>query len=192
MQEEDKRRMKRVTVTLDCDTVKILEDMANEEDRSVSEIVRFAINHYYKNKKSYGELKPEILNIISELLSKRENIIIDISLWTVILEELNKVADDGFWKSVEDIGREYGIQLMTKGFKDIYNILKYLEITNLYRVKIYSNKIYILILTIKAETKILSSFLRGIFDALKKPVEIIEGSRKLIIIEKNNNQIEFL
>ena len=68
MQEEDKRRMKRVTVTLDCDTVKILEDMANEENRSVSEIVRFAINYYYKNKKSYGELKPEILNIISELL----------------------------------------------------------------------------------------------------------------------------
>ncbi|MHA1685845.1 MAG: ribbon-helix-helix protein, CopG family [Candidatus Heimdallarchaeaceae archaeon] len=177
------KEMKRITVSLDEETAKMLEELVSLDKRSVSEIVRFAVSDYYKTRSSKS-INPEFIDVIIDLLSEREHVIVDVSLWTAILEELNEVAKEDFWKFVGKVGKEYAIQLKVKGLRRVYDILKYMESSNWYRVKPSSTNTYILVLTVKAEVKILSIFLQNLFEALEIPVEIIEGVRKLIIIEK--------
>ncbi len=179
----EQKEMKRITVSLDEETARMLEELVNLDKRSVSEIVRFAVSDYYKTRSSKG-VDPEVIDIIIDLLSEREHVIVDVSLWAVILEELNKVAKEDFWKFVGKVGREYGIQLKVKGLQRAFDVLKYMESSNWFRVKPSSTNTYILVLTVKAEVKILSIFLQNLFNALEIPIEIIEGVRKLIIIEK--------
>lgn len=177
------KEMKRITVSLDEKTAKMLEELVSLDKRSVSEIVRFAVSDYYKTRSSKC-INPEFIDVVIDLLSEREHVIVDVSLWTAILEELNEVAKEDFWKFVGKVGKEYAIQLKVKGLRRVYDILKYMESSNWYRVKPSSTNTYILVLTVKAEVKILSIFLQNLFEALEIPVEIIEGVRKLIIIEK--------
>ncbi len=186
------KETKRITVSLDEDTEKMLEELADAEKRSISEIVRFAISDYYK-KKNIRSVDPEYIDIIVDLLSEREHVILDVGLWTAILEELNATAKDEFWKFVAKVGREYGIVLKVKGLKSIYDVLKYLEPLNWFRVKIASQNMYILVLTVKAEIRVLSVFLQSLFEAMEVPAEVIEGVRKLIVIEKDfDNSSEIL
>ncbi|RLI80962.1 CopG family transcriptional regulator [Archaeoglobales archaeon] len=177
------QEMKRITVSLDSETSRMVEELVDKDNKTISEIIRSAISSYYKlegNKK----LKPEVIEIVSELLSEREHVIVDIGLWAAILEELNEKAKEDFWKVVEEIGWEHGIQLKSMGLKRIHDVLKYLESENWFRVKIISKNTYILVLTAKAEDKILSVFLQGVFKAVELPVDILEGNRKLIIVDK--------
>ena len=180
--DENSKEVRRITISLDDETARIINELTEEESKNISEVVRGAIQSYYKIK-SKG-LKPEALETISELLSEREHVIVDIGLWTAILEEINKNAENNFWKIVGEIGKEYGILLKNKNLKRVYDILKYMESSNWYRVKTISNGTYVLVLTVKAEVKILSYLLREMFKSLGIPVEIIEGWRKLIVIEK--------
>lgn len=182
----EQREMKRITVSLDEETSRMLEELVNLDKRSVSEVVRFAVSNYYKTR-SIKSANPEFVDIIIDLLSEREHVIVDVGLWGVILEELNEVAKDDFWKFVGKVGREYGIQLKVKGLQGVYDILKYMESSNWFRVKPSSANTYILILTVKAEAKILSVFLQNLFKAVEIPIEVIEGVRKLIVIEKMLN-----
>jgi len=177
------QEMRRITVSLDSETSRMVEELVDKYNKTISEIIRSAISSYYKlegNKK----LKPEVIEIVSELLSEREHVIVDIGLWAAILEELNEKAKEDFWKVVEEIGWEHGIQLKSMGLKRIHDVLKYLESENWFRVKIISKNTYILVLTAKAEDKILSVFLQGVFKAVELPVDILEGNRKLIIVDK--------
>jgi|Deesub1362A_J573_1020465.scaffolds.fasta_scaffold18772_2 Arc/MetJ-type ribon-helix-helix transcriptional regulator len=182
-----REEMKRITVSLDDGTAKMLEELTKSDKRSVSEIVRFAISEYYKLRGIQRYVDPEFVSTIIDLLSEGEHVIVDVSLWATMLEELNKNAKDSFWKFVERIGNEYGFQLKVKGLKGVYDVLKYMGCLNWYHVKITSPNTYILILTVRAEVKILSVFLQNLFRALDTPVEIIEGVRKIIVIEKELN-----
>ena len=138
--EGNKKELRRVTISLDDETARIIDKLTEEESRNVSEIIRSAIQSYYRIKNK--GLKLEILETISELLSEREHVIVDIGLWTAILEEINKNAENNFWKIVEEIAKEYGILFKKKNLKKVYDILKYMESNNWYRVKIISCLLY--------------------------------------------------
>ncbi len=190
MAEKDLTReeVKRITVSLDDETAKMLEELANSDKRSASEIVRFAVSEYYKLRGVQRHVDPDFVSTIIDLLSEGEHIVVDVSLWATMLEGLNKNAKDEFWRFVGKIGREYGFQLKVKGLSDVYDVLKYMESFNWYNVKVSSPNTYVLILTVKAEVKLLSIFLQNLFSALETPVEIIEGVRKIIVIEKMLDQ----
>lgn len=176
------RESRRITVSLDDEIFKILEELSKKDDKTISEVVRCAISNYYRI--ASKNIEPKVIETLSDLLLEREHVIVDVGLWTAILEELNKKAEDEFWKIVGDIGREYGILLKRKGLKGVNDVLKYFESENWYRVKTISNDTHILVLTVKAEVKILSVFLQNVFKVLEIPVEIFEGWRKLIVAEK--------
>lgn len=190
MAEKDftREEVKRITVSLDDETAKMLEELANSDKRSASEIVRFAVSEYYKLRGVQRHVDPDFVSTIIDLLSEGEHIVVDVSLWATMLEGLNKNAKDEFWRFVGKIGREYGFQLKVKGLSDVYDVLKYMESFNWYNVKVSSPNTYVLILTVKAEVKLLSIFLQNLFSALETPVEIIEGVRKIIVIEKMLDQ----
>ena len=187
MAEKDftREEVKRITVSLDDETARMLEELANSDKRSVSEIVRFAVSEYYKLRGGVQRyVDPDFVGTIIDLLSEGEHVVVDISLWATMLEELNKNAKDEFWRFVGKIGKEYGFQLKVKGLNNVYEVLKYMECLNWYNVKVSSPNTYILILTVRAEVKLLSIFLQNLFSALEASVEIIEGGRKIIINEK--------
>ncbi len=189
MTERDtKEEVKRITVSLDDETAKMLEALANSDKRSVSEIVRFSVSEYYKLREVQKYVDPEFVGRIVDLLSESEHVMVDVSLWATILEELNRTANEEFWEYVGKIGREYGFQLKVKGLNDIFEVLKYMECLNWYHVKASSSNTYTLILTVRAEVKLLSIFLQNLFNALEKPVELIEGVRKIIVIDKTNGK----
>lgn len=189
MTERDtKEEVKRITVSLDDETAKMLEALANSDKRSISEIVRFSVSEYYKLREVQKYVDPEFVGRIVELLSESEHVMVDVSLWATILEELNRTANEKFWEYVGKIGMEYGFQLKVKGLNDIFEVLKYMECLNWYHVKVSSPNTYTLILTVRAEVKLLSVFLQNLFDALEKPVELIEGVRKIIVIDKANGK----
>ncbi len=189
MTERDtKEEVKRITVSLDDETAKMLEALANSDKRSVSEIVRFSVSEYYKLREVQKYVDPEFVGRIVDLLSESEHVMVDVSLWATILEELNRTANEEFWEYVGKIGREYGFQLKVKGLNDIFEVLKYMECLNWYHVKASSSNTYTLILTVRAEVKLLSIFLQNLFNALEKPVELIEGVRKIIVIDKANGK----
>ncbi|MBO8180157.1 MAG: CopG family transcriptional regulator [Archaeoglobus sp.] len=189
MTERDtKEEVKRITVSLDDETAKMLEALANSDKRSVSEIVRFSVSEYYKLREVQKYVDPEFVGRIVDLLSESEHVMVDVSLWATILEELNRTANEKFWEYVGKIGREYGFQLKVKGLNDIFEVLKYMECLNWYHVKASSSNTYTLILTVRAEVKLLSVFLQNLFNALEKSVELIEGVRKIIVIDKTNGK----
>ena len=179
--------MRRVTVSLDDEAVSKLEELAKRENRSLSEIVRSAISSYYDLSLSDAP-KPEFLDELLDLLASREHVIVDAGLWSEILEEINKNAEEEFWKTVEKVGEEYGIQLREKGLKSARDVLKYLEMENWFRMKAVSDRTFNLVLTVSSELKILKKLLETIFKTMGFDVEIIEGLRKIIVKEGNSNE----
>ena len=178
-------KLKRVSVAIDDETSSILEELANKENKTVSEIIREAIVLY--SKLGDGEENRIDINKIKaydELLSGREHIILDLEVWIAVLDELNEKASEEFWKIVGEIGRAHGIQFKIKGVNNIHDVLKYLELENLFRVKV-GEGYFTLILTSRNGQKFVRIFLENVFKAMGIKVELIEGLRKITIIDKS-------
>lgn len=178
------KEIKRLTISIDDNTEMILSELSAMEKRSISEIVRFAVADYYQKKNVKG-IDPEYVDKIVELLSEREHVIVDVGLWATMLEEINSSAKDNFWKFVERLGVEYGTTLRLRGLNNVFDVLRWMEPLNWFRVKKFTSNTYIVVLTARAEVKLLSTFLQSLFKSINLPVEIIEGVRKLIVVEKS-------
>jgi CRISPR/Cas system-associated exonuclease Cas4 (RecB family) len=176
-------KLLRISVAVDDETRHLIENLAKKENKTISEIIRRAILLYY-NLKSKKEISLNKIETYIDLLSGGENIAVDIELWTVMLDEINKKSSDEFWKIIERIGYEHGIEYKSKGLQDIRSILKHMESKNLFELKSNGNS-YILILTTRNEQRILKVYLESLFKALNIPVEVVEGLKKLIIIVKD-------
>jgi len=171
--------MKRLTVSLDDDTIEKLEELAKKDNRSLSEIVRSAIASYYEiNTK---DAKPEYFEEFVDLMVGREHVAVDVGLWIAMMDELSEKAGDEFWEIVEKVGEEYGLQFREKGYKNIKEILKFFEIGNWFRVNTISDTSYNLILVGRNETKLVKKFLGGLFRILGIEVEMAEGLRKILL-----------
>ncbi|MEM0350926.1 MAG: ribbon-helix-helix protein, CopG family [Archaeoglobaceae archaeon] len=172
-------KMKRLTVSLDDDTIAKLEQLARKDNRSLSEIVRSAISSYY-------ELNQREAIIVDfdrfiELIASREHVAVDIGLWIAIMDEINEKASDSFWEIVEKVGSEYGLQFKEMGLKDLRSVLKFLETTNWFKVRMISDSTYSLVLTARSEVKLIKKFLEGLLKSMSLKAEISEGLRKVMI-----------
>ena len=95
---------------------------------------------------------------------------------------MNEKASEEFWKIVGEIGRTHGIQFKIKGVNNIHDVLKYLELENLFRVKI-GEGYFTLVLTSRNGQKFVRIFLENVFKAMGIEVKLIEGLRKITIID---------
>ncbi len=172
-------RMKRLTVSLDDETIRKLETLAKKDNRSLSELVRAAITSYYEIVQK--EAKPERFGEFLDLLTSREHVAVDLGLWVAITDELNERASDNFWNLVRKVGEEYGIQFKERGLNNLSEMLRFLELENWVKVREISENIYTLILVGRNETKLVRYFLEGLFSAVGIKAEISEGLRKLFI-----------
>jgi len=179
-------KLQRISVAIDNKTSDVLKTLAKKKNKTVSEIIRSAISIYSEIENSKG-IPPEKTKIYADLLSGREHVIVDIELWTAILDELNEKGSESFWKLVEKIGYEHGIQYRIRGLTNLKDILNYMETENWFRVKSNGSGSYTLILSTRNEQKMLKRFLESLFKAQGIKADIVEGFRKLIIINKENN-----
>jgi hypothetical protein len=173
-------KLKRLSVAIDESTNRMLEELAKSESRTVSEIIRNAISQYYILK----DVSPEGIKFYSELLYGREYIILDIELWIAILDELNEKASEKFWSIVSEIAEAHSWQIGSKGLKSLFDVMKYLERYNLFRVKTDGKNI-ILILSSRNEQKFIKTYIQTLLKNLGINVRIAEGLRKLYISQED-------
>uniref|UniRef100_A0A7J3M2Y1 CopG family transcriptional regulator n=1 Tax=Archaeoglobus fulgidus TaxID=2234 RepID=A0A7J3M2Y1_ARCFL len=171
-------KMRRLTISLDDDTITKLEELAEKDGRSLSEVVRAAIANYYDL--SLRETIPNLRRFL-DLISSREYVVIDIGLWAAIADEINEKADEVFWETVEKVGFEHGLQFKEMGLKDVHSVLKLLEVTNWFKVRVISESVYGIVLTTRNEVKLVKKFLDGVFKSMGLNVEFSEGLRKLLV-----------
>jgi hypothetical protein len=172
-------RLKRLSVAIDEDTNRVLEELAKSENRTVSEIIRNAIGQYYILK----DVSPEGIKFYSELMYGREYIVLDIELWIAILDELNEKASEDFWTVVSEIAEAHSWQIGNKGLNSLYEVMKYLERYNLFRVKTDGKNI-ILILSSRNEQRFIKTYVQSLLRNLGIKVRIAEGLRKLYLTEE--------
>jgi len=125
--------MKRLTVSLDDETIRKLEILAKKDNRSLSELVRAAVTSYYDLIQK--EAKPEHFGEFLDLLTSREHVAVDLGLWVAITDELNEKASDNFWNLVKKVGEEYGIQFRERGINNLSEVLRFLKLENWAKVK---------------------------------------------------------
>jgi len=179
--------MKRVTVTLDEDTINKLEELAKRENRSLSETVRSAISCYYNL--SFSDFSnTEYLEEFLDLVASREHVIVDSGLWTAMLDVINEAADETFWEIVKKVGIEYGMQCRERGLSDPKEILKHLEVENWFKVKTISENTFTIVLNMRGASKLALKFLEGLFEAIGLETEVHEGLRKIIIKIKESSR----
>jgi len=179
-------RLKRISVAVDTEIDEKLRMVAKKENKTVSEIIRNAIGMYFEIGNGNGmspEKTVEYAEEYAEILSTIEHVIVDIEIWTAILDELNRVASDEFWGAIERIGYEHALQYTMRGFTKLKDILEQMEDENWFRVKVKGN-VYTIILSARSEQNLLKALFRGILKALEVEAEVIDGLKKVIIIEK--------
>ncbi|MBE8540342.1 ribbon-helix-helix protein, CopG family [Geoglobus acetivorans] len=173
----------RTSVSLDSKTLEKINELIRKTGKSVSEIVREAINLYHATEFSPGFTENALKTYI-DFLSEGEHVIVDLEHWCAIWEELNEKADDRFWELIVKSGIEHGIQYYNKGLRDVKSILDYMEPGNFFRYKEDSDGSYTLILSCPSEMKFIRVFLENILKAQNIDAEIRESIGKLRIVLK--------
>jgi|Deesub1362A_J573_1020465.scaffolds.fasta_scaffold00202_52 hypothetical protein len=179
------KKFTRVSVALDGKTEEMLNILVKKKNTTISEIIRRAITTYFELENAATRITPDVTKIYTDFLSDGEHCIVDIEHWTAIWEELNEKASEDFWKIMEIIGHEHGIQYKNKGLTDVYEILRYMEVGNWFRIKIDGEGSYTLILSTFTAQRFLKVFFENLFKAQQIPVEIHEGYGKLRIVKLN-------
>ena len=182
MGKENKKTL-RTSIALDRKTTEMLQILVKKKNTTASEIIRRAITTYFELENARMKITPDVTKIYTDFLSDGEHMIVDIEHWTAIWEELNEKASDRFWEIIKKSGYEHGMQYRDKGLTDVYDILRYMEVGNYFRIKIDGEGRYTLILSTHTEQRFLKTFLENLFKAQGLDVTIQEGYGKLRIIE---------
>ncbi len=174
----------RTSIALDSRTHEMIRILAKRKNTSASEIVRRAVATYFEIENEIMDVSPDITKVYADFLSNGEHVIVDIEHWAAIWEELNEKASDKFWKIIEKSGYEHGIQYKNKGLTDVYDVLKYIEVGNWFRLKVDGDGCYTLVLSTHTEQKFLKQFLESLFKAQEIPVETRDSFGKLMVVKK--------
>ena len=174
----------RTSIALDKKTWEILQILIRKKNTTASDIIRRALTMYFEVENATNKISPDATKIYTDFLADGEHVIVDIEHWAAIWEELNEKASEKFWKEIERSGFEHGIQYKNKGLTDVYDILRYMEVGNFFKIKIDAEGCYTLVLSTHTEQKFLKIFLENIFKAQGIKAEIRESFGKLRIIRK--------
>ena len=115
-----------------------------------------------------------------DYLGKLEHVIVDISHWKVIFNEIGS-GSSKFWDEIYRIGEEHRKEYYDKGIRNIRMVLEHVEKTNWYKLNLDSEDCYTLILTVTEAGKFVKNFLAGFFKDYPRKVEISDEGKKIRI-----------
>ncbi|AAB91105.1 ribbon-helix-helix protein, CopG family [Archaeoglobus fulgidus] len=173
-------KFKRLSVAVDDSIVEILEKLTAVENKTVSDIIRESIITYAEL--AEGGARISDLKQYEDILERRDHVMVDLEMWIALLDLVNAKADEEFWKLIENVGYELGVEMKLKGF-GLDELLEHMRIKNLLN---YSREggIYILTLVSRSATNMVMRMLRGAFRAMQIEAEVIPGVRKVVIVDK--------
>jgi hypothetical protein len=172
--------MERLSISLDDETLSIIEKYLPKYQGSKADLIRRALHCLEYNEEIQKKTTMENINAYIEFLANMEHIMLDISIWKAIFSEIGKGTDE-FWDEVFKIGGEHKIEYFDRGIKNIQDILKSIEKTNVYKLNIDSPNSYTLILAVSESSKFVKTFFEGLFSKFSKKFEIIEEYKKIRI-----------
>ncbi len=173
--------VERLSVSLDSEAKRKLEELRRKKGKNISELIRELIDLGHEVMKSDADIGS--IRAWVDYLAKGQHMILDIEHWRVIFSEIEKVDNKEFWKQMEEIGLSHAIQYKVKGLDTVEKILKYVEKANWYEIKDEGNGVYTLILNDLKIKRFVRVFLENVFRGQGINAEIKEGFGKLIIVE---------
>jgi predicted transcriptional regulator len=172
-------KLRRLSVAVDDRISEILERLSEEENKTISDIIRTAIITYAEVAEEPGHV--EEIKKYEEFLMGRDHVIVDLEIWIALLDFVNDHGDEELWKTIEDVGYESGIEFKLRGL-GLRDVFKHLEYKNILKVK-HEDGVTVLVLSSRNETKLLIHYLKGVFKAMNVQAELIPGVRKIVVTE---------
>lgn len=170
--------MQRLTISLDDDLARALDELQEHGGDSKANLIRRALRSHVKRQKG-GERPTEAdLRIWTDLLANREHVIMDIA-HVRLLFDYAKDAPPSFWEELYQIGVEHGRQYRDKGLANVGDALAVIESANWFHVAPEGDRSWALIFLEPSAMKFLKSFLSGLFSEHPAGVEIVEERTKL-------------
>jgi len=170
--------MERLSVSLDQDSLNIIEQYLPKYQGSKADIIRRALQCLNDTENVRKKASLENIKAYVEYLANMEHVIVDIALWKAICNEIGRGTEE-FWEEVYAIGQEHQKEYFDRGIKNIQNILEFLEKTNAFKLNIDSENSYTLILAVSESSKFIKTFLEGFFNNYPRKVEIAEEYKKI-------------
>jgi len=172
--------MERLSVSLDKESLSIIEKYLPKYQGSKADLIRRALHYLDHNEEVQKKTSMENIDAYVEFLANMEHVMVDIAIWKAIFTEIGKGTDE-FWDEVFKIGGEHQTEYFDRGMKNISDILKYIEKTNVYKLNIDSPNSYTLILAVSESSKFVKTFFEGFFNKFPRKVEIVEEYKKIRI-----------
>jgi predicted transcriptional regulator len=168
----------RITIALDEEISKIVDEMREELDVSQSELIRRAIKFYNKYREPLEKVDNFQLESYLNMLPEGEHIILDVDHWLAFLD----LAEDNkeFWDIHESVAKAHA-ETLPKKFKNPIEILKRLEVCNFYTLSSESPQDHTLMLGTDKAKRFIKTFLEEVIPEMGFNIEIKEGITKLRI-----------
>ncbi|KUO39497.1 MAG: hypothetical protein AVW06_03730 [Hadesarchaea archaeon DG-33-1] len=177
MNSSTRRVPKRLTVSLDEESLKLIEGLQVKHKTSKGDVVRRAI-HFYNEFYRVG-IPLQTLMAYIDFLAKGEHVICDVDLWKALFEEIGE-GSKKFWDAVYRTGETHRDEYADKGLKGVREILEYVEKANLCRLSVDSENSFTLILTVPQSRRFVRTFFEGLFRLLPN-VDITDTYGKIRI-----------
>ncbi len=165
----------RITIAMDKNSYEVLEKLKEDAGNSQSEIVRNALNFYYRYRflEKYGI---DRIKMYVEMLAEGEHVILDIDHWISFLRFVETHPEkDKFWEIHRGIAKSHAEEFSGMSVEEI---LERLEACNLFRISAKKGE-WILVLSDEVTKKFVRSFLEEVFSGLGVKMEIKEDLMKL-------------
>lgn len=170
---------KRITVVLEEETTRKLEELKKEFNENQSELIRESLNFFHKNREFIEKHGVEKIKFYTEMLSKNEHIILDVDHWTLFLKKLNEVPkDDFFWKKLPNVAKSHAEELKDK-IESPQDYLKRIETCNFFNLQKKSKNEFTLILNSEESRKFVKQLIENTLTEMGYDVEIKEDISKL-------------
>lgn len=170
--------VERLSVSLNNESSNIIKKYLPKYKGSKADLIRRALIYLDKYEGIQDNISLEIIETYIDFLGKMEHVIVDISHWKAIFNEIGEGSDD-FWDEVYRIGEDHRKEYYDKGIKNIRKILEFIEKTNWYKLKVDSEEYFTLILTVSEASKFITTFLSGLFKNYQRKVEVREEGKKI-------------
>ncbi len=172
-----KRLHERMSVSLDPESVELLEKLQAHYGTSKSGVIRDALK-YLNVITEKGDVSVDSLRAYLDLLVNGDHVILDVENWNSLFSDVEEFPEE-FWDKVYEIGKQHWDVYYDKGLQDVEDILNYIENTNWYSLSKDSEGVFTLVLKERSSKKFVRLFLKGIFDGSHQDVELSESYRKI-------------
>lgn len=176
------RHMERLSISLDRELARELEELQEESGDSKANLIRRALKTFLMRRHvGAGRPTERDLQVWIGLLATREHVIMDVAHVRLLFSHINGGTPE-FWAELREIGEEHGAQYRDKGMSNVADILHVMECANWFLLSPESDHSWALVFTEPSAKPFVQCFLEGFYvNHPSMHVEIVPERTKLRI-----------